>query len=292
MAFAAGIEAESSMIRDVLVHLDGSEADELRLQHAEAIAGAFQAHLTGLFTNALPDLTMAMTPESGAAAVPILQELEADARREGDAVQQRLAERFSRVAVPNEIRRVDGTIGEIADRAVSEARWADLFVASQPYGENGGARWSELFEAVLFGSGRGVYAIPQYRKASNAISRIVVAWRDTRESTRSVAEAAPFIQRAVRTAVIIVDPPTSPSANVAGADIARHLDRYGTAVEMTVIESGDRLVSEVILDQARRMSADLIVMGGYGHSRAREWILGGVTREMLERSEFPILMAH
>jgi nucleotide-binding universal stress UspA family protein len=76
------------------------------------------------------------------------------------------------------------------------------------------------------------------------------------------------------------------------ADIARHLDRHGTKVEVSLLETGERTVCEVILDQARRMSADLIVMGGYGHSRTREWILGGVTCDMLSMSEFPILMAH
>ena len=75
-------------------------------------------------------------------------------------------------------------------------------------------------------------------------------------------------------------------------DIARHLERHGTRVEVQMVESGASAVSEVILDQARRVSADLVVMGGYGHSRAREWVLGGATLEVLENSEFPILMAH
>ena len=75
-------------------------------------------------------------------------------------------------------------------------------------------------------------------------------------------------------------------------DIARHLDRHGTKIEVHMPESGDRAVSEVILDQARRISADLVVMGGYGHSRAREWVLGGATRHLLDHMTVPTLLSH
>ena len=282
------------MLKDILVHLDGSADDELKLQHAEAIATASQGHLTGLFTNPLADLTAVMPLDGGAAAAQVVTDLDEESRRQGNIIQQRLAERFSRLSVPNEVRRVDGTPGQLADRAASEARWADLFVASRPYSRNGSAKWDELFEAVLFESGRGMYVVPPGRKPPDAIRRILVAWCDTRETSRAVAEALPFIEQATRTAVLLVDPQngTAGEKRASEMDIARHLERHGTRVEVHMVESGASAVSEVILDQARRASADLVVMGGYGHSRAREWVLGGATLEVLENSEFPILMAH
>jgi nucleotide-binding universal stress UspA family protein len=282
------------MIRDVLVQLDGGADDELRLLHAEAIATAAQAHITGLFTNPLPDISALMPVDGGAATAQVLADLDEGARRSGDRIQQHLTERLSRLSVSNELRRLDGTPGQLAGRAASEARRADLFVASRPYGRDDATRWDELFEAVLFGSGRGVYVVPPGRKPSNAIRRILVAWRDTRETARAVAEAAPLIETATRTNVLLVDPETEAAADLPAPDIdlARHLDRYGTNVEVSLLDSGGRPVGEIILDQARRMSADVIVMGAYGHSRVREWFLGGATRDILETSEFPILMAH
>jgi nucleotide-binding universal stress UspA family protein len=282
------------MIKDVLVHLDGSGDDEIRLQHAEHIAATSEAHLTGLLTNPLADLTAVMPIDGGAAAAQILVDLDDEARRQGDMVQRRLAERFSRLSLPNEIRRVDGTPGQLANLAASEARWADLFVMGRPYDASGASKWKGLFDAVLFEGGRGIYLVPPGHKPADAIRRILVSWRDTRETARAVGEATSFIEKATRTVVVLVNPDVGASdeKREPGMDIARHLDRHGTKVEVTMLESEGQPVSQVILDQARRVSADLIVMGGYGHSRAREWVLGGATLEMLERSEFPILMAH
>ena len=108
------------MIKDILVHLDGNEEDEHRLCHAEAIAAAAGAHITGLFLNSLADLTVVMPLDGGAAAAQMLADLDDEARRQGDIRQQRLAERFSRMSVLNEIRRIDAIPGELIIRAVSD----------------------------------------------------------------------------------------------------------------------------------------------------------------------------
>ena len=136
--------------------------------------------------------------------------------------------------------------------------------------------------------------VPPARQPPNLIRRIVIAWRDTREAARAVAEAMPLIEMSSRTTVALVDADagTGKDKYEPGHDVARHLDRHGARVEVTLLASENRAVSDVILDQARRMSADLIVMGAYGHSRAREWVIGGTTVEMPDQSEFPMLMAH
>src|SRR5688572_27309267 len=109
------------MIKDILVHLDGSSDDELRVRYAESLASAVQAHLTGLLTIQLSDFSSIMPFDGGVAAAEILAELDDEARRQGDLTRQRLTERFSRLSVPNEIRRLDGTVGQLASRAASEA---------------------------------------------------------------------------------------------------------------------------------------------------------------------------
>jgi nucleotide-binding universal stress UspA family protein len=282
------------VIKDVQVHLDGSPEDELRLQHAEALAVEAQAHLTGLFTNQLADIAAMAPVDGGFAAAQLIADLDEEARRTGDRTQRSLAERFARLAVPSEVRRLEASPGELLRRIACEARWGDLFVASRPYGGNGGSRWDELFESVLFSGGRGIYVVPPGRKPSTPIRRVLVAWRDSRESARAVAEAAPILAKATRTKVLLIDPALGTTSNSGepGADIARHLSRYGTEVEIEVVEGDRRSFGEIAREKASRLSADLIVMGAYGHSRAREWVLGGATREMLERSEFPLLIAH
>ncbi|WP_230529811.1 universal stress protein [Microvirga roseola] len=283
------------MIKDVLVHLDGSAQDEERLRYAEAVAAISQAHVTGLLTNPLPDMPMIAPMDSGAAAAEALVSLEEEARQTGGRIQRKLAERCSRLGVPNEIRRVDALFGQLPRRAASEARWADLFVASRPYDGNGAMDWSSLFEAVLFESGRGILVVPPGHRPPGSLRRVLVCWRDTREAARAVAEASPLIAKATRTVVLAIDPEPRKRDGVGSepaADVAKHLTRLGTSVEVNLVESQNHETHEVILDQARRLSADLIVMGGYGHSRAREWMIGGATRSMLTVSESPVLIAH
>lgn len=282
------------MIKDVMVHLDGTPSDDDRLQDAESLASASQAHLTGLFTNPLPDFATLIPIDGGVLAADVIAKLEDDARRQGDTAHQRLVVRFGRLDVPNEIRRLDGTPGQLLGPAASEARWADLFVVSRPYGRNGDSQWEGLFEAVLFESGRGVLVVPPGRRSRDGIRRVLVCWKDTREAARAVAEATPILEKAARTVILLVDPEPAATDGKSepAADLAKHLDRHGAQVEVVVIESQSRSVSEIILEQAARISADLVVMGGYGHSRAREWILGGVTRNLLSSSRFPLLMAH
>jgi nucleotide-binding universal stress UspA family protein len=282
---------EASVIRHVLVHLDGGARDEHRVQHAEAIATSCAAHLTGLYTNPVATFVGVMPLDGGAAAAEVMADLEEEVRRTGDVVERRLAGRFERLSVRTEVRRLDGTSWQIAQWAASEARCADLFVLDSPLGERALGS-SELFEAVLFGGGRAVYVVPPAGKPPEAIRQVLVAWRDTRESARALAEALPFVARATRTVIVAVDAGNGEPEQTRPADVARHLRRHGPSIELFLDESGGRPVADVILDRAIGMSADLIVMGGYGHSRAREWVLGGATREMLGQSDFPILMAH
>lgn len=281
------------MIKDVLVHLDGTPRDEERLQQAEALASVCQAHVTGLLTNPLPDMPLITPMDAGAAAAGILISLTEEARGTGDTFQRRLTERMARFSVPNEIRRLDGTPGELTSQAASEARWADLFIVSRPYDVNETAHWDALFEAVLFEGGRSVLVVPPNHRPADSIRRILVCWRNTREAARAVAEAVPFLQKATKVTILAVDPDTRKgTGSEPTADIAKHISRYGAPVEVSIARSEGRDISEVILDQARRTSSDLIVMGGYGHSRAREWMIGGATRNTLTVSEFPILIAH
>jgi nucleotide-binding universal stress UspA family protein len=277
------------MIRDIMVHLDGSPEDEIRLEHGQAIASAGRVHLIGIFTNLLPDLTVAMPMDGGAAAMQVLTELEDKARQDGDANAKRLTERLASLQVPSELRRLDETFGVLSAKVVEQAHCADLFIATRPYGEADSPVWTDLVEAVLFGSGRALLLVPPGRHRQGPIQTVLVAWNGSREAARALREGLPFIEQAARTVVLVVDPP---SDTMPWAEVEGHLARHGVVAEVITAESQDRRVADVILDEARRLSADLVIMGGYGHTRLRELVFGGATRDVLTASESPLLVAH
>jgi nucleotide-binding universal stress UspA family protein len=280
------------MIKDVMVHLERTEADEIRLQHAERIATLFGSRVTGLFVNAIPEPFL--PADVGGAGVEILAEVARQAKEEGDRAENALRERLTRLSVPSEVRRLDLFPGEIPVKISAEARWADLFVALRPYGGSGSEPWPQIAEAVLFGSGRALYLAPKGSQATGDFARILIAWNNSREATRAVLEAMPFLQRASEVVVVLADEDSRPEERglEPGADLARHLLRNGVTVTLRNIASRPRDTAERLIDEAQRMAADLIVMGSYGHSRFREWVLGGVTRGMLHLSPLPLLVAH
>jgi nucleotide-binding universal stress UspA family protein len=280
------------MFKDLIVHLDGGEEDEVRIAHAEAIASRCEAHLTGLFVNPLPEYAYVLAIQSGFAPAGLIADLDTNVRRGGGIAVARLKERWTRIGVPNEMRCLEAGVSVLPSLCASEARWADLYVATSPYRYGAAPGWESLVESVLFESGRGVYLIPPQCKVRQAIRSVLVAWRGTRESARAIAEALPLLQASTVTRIVMVNSSEPNDRNVRGSDIAAHLDRHGIKVELTSLEAGEETVAGTLLNEAHRMSADLIVMGGYGHSRLREWILGGTTREMIEGSDIPILMAH
>jgi nucleotide-binding universal stress UspA family protein len=198
-----------------------------------------------------------------------------------------LARRFA----PRELRRIDAQPSEMRRAVATEARWADLFVGTCPRG--GAEKWNSVIEEVLFQGGRGVFLAPEAIKPRAAIRTVAFAWKDTREAARALAEAMPFLRIATSTHVIVVDEGAARlDAGPRMADIASHLARHGVSAKVDLATQAAGGTAASILDAAHRAGADLIVSGAYGHSRLREWILGGVTRALIETSDIPLLMAH
>lgn len=275
------------MIKDVMLRLDGTAADEVRLAAVNHIADLFDSHVIGLFINVLP---VVIAPEDGIGAARAAELLEA-ARQAGDKVEARLRERLNRLQKPVELRRFD-ILSDAAENLVAqEARAADTFVALRP---NGAPQEPEhLVESVLFGSGRHVFLVPNRRPAKAMLKRIVVAWNGSRESARALAEALPYLHKATEAAVVVVDdePPLEAKA-VLGLDAVNHLKHHDINAVLHRVRMRDNDVGMTLIAEARRLEADLIVMGAYGHSRVREWLLGGATYTLLHKAPVPLLIAH
>ncbi len=273
---------------DIAVHLDGTAEDEVRLAHAEALAARCEARLTGLFTNLLPDPGL-YAGEFGATAIGQLTD---GAIQEGNVTELRLLQRLARLGSPHELRRIEAA-PEVLERAVAtEARWNDLFVATCPR-PNESLRWGPMIEGVLFEGGRGLYLVPPKVGPRAAIHTVLIAWADTRQGARAVAEALPLIGQAEQVHIISVAEEAHGRMGGAEAlaDITAHLARHGIGAAATVLDTAGS-PGECLLEEADRISADLIVAGAYGHSRFREWVLGGVTEELLSNAPVPLLVAH
>ena len=277
------------MIKDILVYLDGTKEDEVRLSYAVPIAERHDAFLTGLLCVEVPDVVSA--GEGVFSVGKVAAELQAQADEHGDKAEKELKAKFDKFEIRSELRRID-TVGASLGAAISdEARVADLFIATRPYGHY--TETPELLEKILFSSGRSCLFVPPAIPAREPFTDIVVGWRNSRETARAVADSIPILQKANKVTLTMVHEgdSTEELRIEPGADMARHLDRHGVNVELRNLTGWDD-PGEALLNEVERTGANMIVIGGYGHSRFREWILGGVTRDILTKAEVPVLMAH
>jgi nucleotide-binding universal stress UspA family protein len=276
------------MIKDVMVRLEGTVADDIRLAAAVDISRRFEGHLIGLFLNILPPPAPADPDGAGLLQTNLLYE---EARAAGDATLQLLTARLNDLDVPVEIRRFDILSGEIPGVCAREARSADTFVALRP--NSSPEEPDRIVENVLFGSGRHLYLIPPGGERKTSFDSVLIAWNGSREAARALAESLPYIKHARTVVVCVVDtePPVGEEAQL-GTDAKQHLRHHGIAAVLHHIDGRKSDVEQALLAEAGRRRAELIVMGGYGHSRLREWLLGGVTYELMHQSPIPLLLAH
>jgi len=273
------------MIKDIVVHLTGSPEDAIRLDYAAGLARLCTAHLTGLQVHALPEV-LSITDPSGSV---FLRELIEQSDKEADVVTARLSEKLAAIGPNAELRRLDVFPGEIAETLAAEARVADLFIGTRPYGDP--TKSAHIEEGVLFKSGRACIFLPPKVPSPAQVGTVLVGWKNTREAARAVAEAIPLLQAADTVVVALVIEAGVTQNSEPGADIGRYLSRHGIKSEIRMV-TGASETGTALLREAASVGAQLIVMGGYGHSRVRELVLGGATRDVLENASIPVLMAH
>ncbi|HSF65202.1 MAG TPA: universal stress protein [Paracoccaceae bacterium] len=189
-------------------------------------------------------------------------------------------------------------LGGLADLVAIRARFADLVVVPRPYGPDRGPEGEAIVEAALFEGQAPVLILPepvmtQAQTGRRMGRRIVVAWNQSREAMAAVRRALPFLQRADLVSITVIDPPPhGAERSDPGGLLCQMLVRHGVKAEVSVLARTLPRVSDVLARHVRDIDADMVVMGAYGHSRFREAILGGATRNMLEQAEVPVFMAH
>jgi nucleotide-binding universal stress UspA family protein len=260
---------------------------------AAKLAMAQGAHLDVLALGV--DRTQVGYSYMGAGAV-ILQV--AQERAQDDAKDIETAIRQAAEAEPGNLHwSVEGAVamlGSVSDLVTLRARFADLVVLSRPYGENHGAEEEAVVEAALFDSQAPVLVLPEKAvDTSTTGKRVVIAWNQSREALSAIHRAMPFLQQAEMVSITIIDPPShGAERSDPGGALCQMLVRHGIKAEVSVLAKTLPRISDVLTRHVRDVNADLLVMGAYGHSRFREAILGGATRNLLEHAEIPVLMAH
>jgi nucleotide-binding universal stress UspA family protein len=182
--------------------------------------------------------------------------------------------------------------GDLGREVSRLAQYFDATVLEQPNPE--GPDTSNVIEAVLFGSGRPVLIVPYIiLHVPSQLRTVLVAWNEGRLAARAIADALPLLQMADRVEVVTVSGTNPRGSRHASADMmAQHLAQHGIKADMKALAKGDVDIGSKLVSYAADVSADLIVMGAYGHSRLREIVLGGTTRTILQSMTVPVLMAH
>jgi nucleotide-binding universal stress UspA family protein len=285
---------EPMTIKDILVHVDPAPATGARLEAALTLARQFEARLTALYLLAEPFL------RAGAghhAPAEIVREHLAHAEAEAEAALAGMREAAAGQGVTLLVQRETGSLDRLPGLLARDARNTDLVVVGQPNPETGSSDEALLVEAAFMETGRPALMVPHGGAPALPPRRVMVAWDASREASRAVHDALPLLRLAEEVVVLVVDA-RSLGARIGrqpGSGVAAHLAQHGVAVRVERVESdrrGGGGMGEFILAQAEVAGSDLLVMGGYGHSRFREMLLGGVTRHMLEQARLPIIFAH
>ena len=218
-----------------------------------------------------------------------LVQAQADAEKLEARIKPQLEGQDMRWAVQAATAQLAGLTPFVAHRT----RFADLVVLPKPYGKGRGHEHEAITEAALFNGHVPVMMIPDGTTYPDRVGCAVVAWNESSEALAAIRAAMPVLQAADTVNIAIVDPPQhGPDRSDPGGERGQMLVRQGVRAEVAVLARTMPRISDVLRRHCSDRSADILVMGAYGHSRFRESILGGATRNMLENAEIPVLLAH
>lgn len=259
---------------------------------AAKIATKMDAHLDALALGV--DRTQIGYSYVGAGAVVIaaaMDRAEAEAREAEAALNAAIAS--EQPTLRSSVESVVTQLGALTDVVAARARYADLTILPLPYGKGRGVEDEAITEAALFEGMSPVLIVPPSGLKTPQPKRIVLAWNQSREALVAARRAMPFLKQAEMVQIVVIDPPShGPERSDPGGLLCQLLVRHGVRAEVSVLARTLPHVSDVLARQVRDVDADLLVMGAYGHSRFREAILGGATRDMLEAAEVPVFLAH
>ena len=277
------------MIKDIVANLSLRDSPDVAMDFAVSVAVAFNARLAGIAFVYEPIIPVMI--DMYGIPPDVIESQRVESERAAKAAVARLDKAGRDAGLATEAHMLDSTAATAPGAFASLARRFDLSIVGQAEPEQP-ALDGLIVEAALFDSGRPMLVVPYIQRNGLKLDRILLCWDGSRSAARAAADALPFLRRAKLVEVVTVASEPAKSDEMPGADIAHHLARHGVKVELKRIVTAETDVASTILSHAADSSADFLVMGGYGHSRLREFILGGVTREILASMTVPVLMSH
>jgi len=283
--------------KTIVVHINSARRLPGLIEAAASVATQHRAHLIGL--SVTPPVIMPQTSDF-AIAVPAMIEAHRDAYRAEEVAMRHVFDKATQDASASgsftaEWRNLDAySLASAVQLIIPTGRASDLIVVSQDDKDWDGTIMLDFADTLATDSGRPVLIIPNAPAKPFATKRILVAWNGRREATRAVFDALPLLQKAEEVRVLWVDPrdDNQTAGDLPAADLCAALARHGVKCEEAAAMSPKSSAGETLLFEATKYGYDMLVMGCYGHSRIREFILGGTSRYVLSHMTLPVLMSH
>ena len=275
-------------IKDILTVLDLA-GDQPAAKYALEFGRVHDAHVTGLAVSFEP-----VVPAFAAAPMPVdyLQAAHDQAIAAAKDAKEQFDE-FARLAgVKSESRLAEILTGGPLDNVLAHCRPTDLVMIGQSNPDKPEPMRELLIETILFESGVPVLLVPYIGSKSFEPNNVLIGWDGSSTATRAIHAAIPVLEKADKVTVLVIEKKTNSEAGQPGAEVANYLARHNMNVTIDVVSNPQTGVADTVLNYVSDNSNDLVVMGGYGHSRMREFLFGGATREILEAMTVPVLMAH
>jgi nucleotide-binding universal stress UspA family protein len=287
-AFDRGVKVMS--YKTLLVSLNEIERLDAVLGVAASLAGAQKSHVLGLYVIPAP----AVYPAVGPYVVPevfdgltrYFEEQSKGARRKFEAVMKRHGLSFQWLEVKALTSAISDTVSEMG-------RIADLVVVSETNRDGRNGVELDFVENIILGVGRPVLILPRSATADFDPAIVLCGYNGSKEAARAVHDAVPLLKNAKDVRLLWVDPAKElETGALPGADMVECLRRHGVKASAESLPSNGLNPAEAIMAQARETGAGVVVMGAYGHSRIREFVLGGATRHALSAMTMPLLVSH
>ena len=255
------------------------------LDYAISLASAKRGRLSAMVCTPMLDLPSSRLVPGVRA---MIDEVDRENRERAAAMVQKIETRAKPGAFMAHARILQARYGKLVEEFTIAARLCDVCILPRPAAEF--AFTKALAEAALFGSGRPIIIVPPHHRSPATFARIVVAWDGGARAARAIGDAMPLLELADQVDIACVS--EEPKKSMEGADMAAHLSRRCRKVELVELTPAGDDTGRAIREHALKIKADLIVMGAFGHSRLLQFVLGGVTNDMLLATETPVLMSY
>jgi nucleotide-binding universal stress UspA family protein len=284
--------ASVRLFRDIAAVVMQLSGDQVAVTVAGLLARRSRSRLTVLQMLAMP---VAETDAWALIPDPTLLQRYAQIRANGEQQAGDMRHRLSAMRVSGDVLTLEALHLSPPALAAAASRRADIIFMTRPATSAADVAVAHAyFASLLLESGRPIVVVPEGTTAHLPPRHAIVAWSDSAEAARAVHDALPILEAAETVDVVVVDAPVdgAETAVRSARSLLIHLKHHGVVANLITCSSRGTTISHALLDQASRRRAQLIVAGGYGHGRLREWAIGGTTRELFHESRVPVLFSH